>query len=182
MESKMLSKTEFLKARGFVPNNPQNCWCYLNEDKKEVVFSMWADLIKKHTAVIQSDNWKSKKGHKLSGEKDMLEKIHLVENDGCKAKVIIQYAKDKHSHRRTIRSYKRDLMNICLCQKYLSGKGDMFLIYPLYKNFDKPLPEFLFSEGFRLWVIPFDLESDKLLVPEQFLFLTENKNMELITA
>lgn len=110
----MLSKTEFLKARGFIPNNPQNSWCYLNEEKKVVVFSMWADLIKNRTAVIQSDNWSNKNGNKLAGENDILEKIHLVENKGYKAKVIIQYVKDKHSNRRTIRSYKRDLMDVKL--------------------------------------------------------------------
>jgi len=110
----MLSKTEFLKARGFIPNNPQNSWCYLNEEKKVVVFSMWADLIKNRTAVIQSNNWSNKNGNKLAGENDMLEKIHLVENEGYKAKVIIQYVKDKHSNRRTIQSYKRDLMDVTL--------------------------------------------------------------------
>ncbi len=53
-------------------------------------------------------------------------------------------------------------------QNYLSGTGDIVLIYPKNDSFVHPLPEFRFSESndLRLWVLPFCLESRKLLLPE----------------
>jgi len=52
--------------------------------------------------------------------------------------------------------------------KYLSGQGNLFLIYPMYKKFKEPLAEFLFEENLSLWVVPFDLINDDLLLPVQF--------------
>ncbi|WP_198266736.1 McrC family protein [sulfur-oxidizing endosymbiont of Gigantopelta aegis] len=53
-------------------------------------------------------------------------------------------------------------------QKYLSGQGNLFLIYPMHKKFKEPLAEFSFEENLSLWVVPFDLKNDELLLPEQF--------------
>ncbi len=53
-------------------------------------------------------------------------------------------------------------------QKYLSGQGNIFLIYPLHKLFQAPLAEFSLDENLSLWVIPFDLINDELLLPVQF--------------
>ena len=50
-------------------------------------------------------------------------------------------------------------------QKYLSGAGDMFLIYPSSSSFDNYLPPFQFSSELRLWVVPFDLQTDELDLP-----------------
>jgi len=52
-------------------------------------------------------------------------------------------------------------------QSYLDGKGDVVLIYPRTDTFNQPLPVFDFpkSKGLRLWVLPFCLESRRLLVP-----------------
>jgi len=52
---------------------------------------------------------------------------------------------------------------------FLAGKGDMFLIYPKHSNFDNYLSPFSFNEKLKLWVVPFDLNKDKLILPEQFL-------------
>ena len=51
-------------------------------------------------------------------------------------------------------------------QKYLDGKGDVFLIYPHHQDFQLPLDVFQYSDNLRLWVVPYDLESDSLLIPE----------------
>ena len=48
-------------------------------------------------------------------------------------------------------------------QKYMSGKGDMMLIYPAYEKFNTPLPVFNFDDKLRLWVVPFDLNKRKLV-------------------
>ncbi|MBL1321728.1 MAG: McrC family protein [Methylophaga sp.] len=40
-------------------------------------------------------------------------------------------------------------------QKYLSGKGNIFLIYPETDKFKLPLPAFDFGEGLKLWAVPF---------------------------
>jgi len=47
--------------------------------------------------------------------------------------------------------------------RYLSGHGDMLLIYPRSANFFEPLPRFEFSEELRLWAVPFDLDADELV-------------------
>ncbi|UOD32155.1 McrC family protein [Massilia violaceinigra] len=52
-------------------------------------------------------------------------------------------------------------------QSYLDSKGDVILIYPLTDLFDTGLPVFSFpkTEGLRLWVLPFCLQSRTLAVP-----------------
>lgn len=47
--------------------------------------------------------------------------------------------------------------------KYLSGKGDLMLIYPKHEKFALPIPYFKLDSDLRLWVIPFCVESDKLV-------------------
>ena len=42
-------------------------------------------------------------------------------------------------------------------QKYLSGSGDLFLVYPRTASFSKPFSPFHFSSQMRLHVLPFDL-------------------------
>lgn len=49
--------------------------------------------------------------------------------------------------------------------KYLDGNGEMLLIYPKTKNFKMPLPAFDYVDGLRLWVVPFDLETETMLWP-----------------
>ena len=48
--------------------------------------------------------------------------------------------------------------------KYLEGKGDLVLIYPKTQSFEIPLPPFYYSEALTLWVIPFCLENNKLIL------------------
>lgn len=47
-------------------------------------------------------------------------------------------------------------------QKYLGGHGDLVLIYPRCSTFMETLPVFRFSDTLRLWIAPFDLETDVL--------------------
>jgi len=48
-------------------------------------------------------------------------------------------------------------------QKYQDGEGDMLLIYPKHNGFQEPLPPFQFSDDLFLWVVPFDLQEEKLV-------------------
>ena len=48
-------------------------------------------------------------------------------------------------------------------QKYLQGRGELVLIYPRREAFQQALPPFDFGGGLRLWVLPFDLETERLL-------------------
>jgi 5-methylcytosine-specific restriction enzyme subunit McrC len=48
-------------------------------------------------------------------------------------------------------------------QKYLSGEGQLALIYPKRESFTKPLPLFDFGLGLSLWVLPFDLDTGCLV-------------------
>lgn len=50
---------------------------------------------------------------------------------------------------------------------YLSGQGDVVLIYPKTDSFEASPPEFQFkaSSELRLWVVPFCLKSKRLLCP-----------------
>lgn len=53
---------------------------------------------------------------------------------------------------------------------YLDGVGDVVLIYPRTDAFHSPLPMFDFpkTDGLRLWVLPFCLKEQQLLVPDSF--------------
>jgi 5-methylcytosine-specific restriction enzyme subunit McrC len=51
-------------------------------------------------------------------------------------------------------------------QKYLSGAGDMLLIYPKTVQFETILPPFHFDEKLTVWAVPFCLERDELLCPD----------------
>jgi 5-methylcytosine-specific restriction enzyme subunit McrC len=55
-------------------------------------------------------------------------------------------------------------------ERYLNGKGDMFLIYPKTNAFQQNLPPFIFSATLKLWVVPFDLESDEIHLPDNVSF------------
>lgn len=45
--------------------------------------------------------------------------------------------------------------------KYLNGKGELFLIYPAHDDFKEPIQySFDFSNSLKLWVVPFELQSD----------------------
>lgn len=56
--------------------------------------------------------------------------------------------------------------------RYLAGReGELALIYPAAKGFQQALPMFQFSDRLRLWVVPFDLRNDKLLMKPQTLQL-----------
>lgn len=48
-------------------------------------------------------------------------------------------------------------------QKYLTGEGDLVLIYPRRSRFQQALPVFEYAPGLRLWVVPFDLEVGRLI-------------------
>lgn len=51
--------------------------------------------------------------------------------------------------------------------KYLDGRGEMLLIYPLTKDFSETLPVFDFLSDLKLWVTPFDLDNDLLVWPNE---------------
>lgn len=48
--------------------------------------------------------------------------------------------------------------------RYVAGDGELVLIYPRTGQFDRMLPVFAFSPALRLWVVPFDLDTDSLQV------------------
>ncbi len=52
-------------------------------------------------------------------------------------------------------------------QHYLSGQGDMLMIFPRTASFSRALPPFEFSNTLRLWVTPFDLSADRLLINDE---------------
>jgi 5-methylcytosine-specific restriction enzyme subunit McrC len=52
--------------------------------------------------------------------------------------------------------------------KYLDGKGEMLLIYPLTETLPSILPPFDFSPDLRLWVTQFDLECDIMHWPSEW--------------
>jgi 5-methylcytosine-specific restriction enzyme subunit McrC len=51
---------------------------------------------------------------------------------------------------------------------YLGGKGDMLLIYPASRDVSTPLQSFEMKPGLQLWVLPFDLDEDRLNIPKDW--------------
>lgn len=60
-------------------------------------------------------------------------------------------------------------------QKYMSGKGNLYLIYPESTIFNKPLPVFEFDKNLRLYVVPF--KWSHVRGNEQDYVSFENKNL-----
>ncbi len=56
-------------------------------------------------------------------------------------------------------------------QKYLAGRVEMALIYPMTAQFMQALPPFDFSPELRLWVLPFDLDKDVLRAADEVGFM-----------
>lgn len=54
-------------------------------------------------------------------------------------------------------------------QKYLSGVGEMLLIYPKTSQFETMLAPFHFDDKLTVWAVPFCLERDELLCPDDML-------------
>lgn len=48
--------------------------------------------------------------------------------------------------------------------KYMNGQGHMMMIYPSHHHFLEPLSVFSFTNDLHLWVVPFDLYTEKLIV------------------
>ena len=58
-------------------------------------------------------------------------------------------------------------------QKYLSGEGELVLIYPKTDSFDEPIANhFVFQEGLNLWIAPFVIDS------QQGIYLQLNEAMK----
>jgi len=55
-------------------------------------------------------------------------------------------------------------------ERYLSGAGELLLIYPKTSTVSAPLPVFYFSDTLRLWVVPFDLELGQLTIASGSLY------------
>lgn len=47
--------------------------------------------------------------------------------------------------------------------KYMDGQGHMMMIYPSHQYFLEPLSVFSFTNNLHLWVVPFDLYTEKLI-------------------
>ena len=50
--------------------------------------------------------------------------------------------------------------------KYLNGSSDLVLIYPKHIHFEQPLPCFNLDQDLRLWVVPFCMEQDELIITQ----------------
>ncbi len=48
-------------------------------------------------------------------------------------------------------------------QRYLGAKGEMALLHPKTRAFTRPLPVFSYLADMKLWVLPFDLETDRCI-------------------
>ncbi|RBQ35307.1 restriction endonuclease [Rahnella aquatilis] len=47
-------------------------------------------------------------------------------------------------------------------QKYLDGKGEMYLIYPAHDDFSQPIQQhFAFSDNLKLWVVPYQITAKR---------------------
>lgn len=58
-------------------------------------------------------------------------------------------------------------------QKYLDGKGEMYLIYPAHDDFSQPIQQhFAFSDDLKLWVVPYLITAKrgkKMIWPDEAL-------------
>ena len=53
-------------------------------------------------------------------------------------------------------------------EKYMKGKGELYLIYPKHEKFDAPLDHFKFKPELQLNVVPYDLVNDECDIQLEF--------------
>ncbi|PLW66913.1 McrC family protein [Pseudohalioglobus lutimaris] len=58
--------------------------------------------------------------------------------------------------------------------KYMNGQGELVLIYPSHERFSVALEAFEFDKGLKLWVLPFDLNTGRLILSEGYSGALEN--------
>jgi 5-methylcytosine-specific restriction enzyme subunit McrC len=126
-------------------------------------------LIKEHYAV---KNYRSNPIFQLKPDilihKDS-ENIAILD---CKWKLL-----DSNSREKNYKISSSDMYQLyAYGNKYLKGRGKLFLIYPESDTFSEPLPVFKFDDDLELWVVPFkwsDKELDRVCFPtnDSFEFL-----------
>ena len=86
-----MSRSGFLKSKGFEMVNTYWSWCAINEKEKQVVVTLWDD----YNGVILARDWQRKaNGDFHPGYDDVLKKLDLVSYHGYELLVLKIYAKD----------------------------------------------------------------------------------------
>jgi len=75
-----MNRKQYIQSLGATCNNWQNSWSFIHREKKFVIFGDWQN---RHTGLIFSEDWKSKKtGRRTPGYKQSKEHIRLVWEEG----------------------------------------------------------------------------------------------------
>jgi len=115
-----------------------------------------------HLARHNSDNWFALKPDMLIKERN--KPVYVLDT---KWKLINSQLSDRKSKYLISQSDMYQLF--AYGHKYLKGKGEIFLVYPAHEDFSSPLLQFDYSSELHLWVVPYDLERDYLLIPDMCL-------------
>jgi len=90
-----MNRKQFIQSLGATCNNWQNSWSFIHREKKFVIFGDWQN---RHTGLIFSEDWKSKKtGRRTPGYKQSKEHIRLVWEEGYDLYVFPMYAEDPNA-------------------------------------------------------------------------------------
>lgn len=112
MGAKMKSRFAFLeKEFGAVPHNIRNSRCAVNHEKKLVIFSAWTDLVENGAVLIngKDQRWTHlENGSKAPGQKDALEKLDLIQNQGYSLRLIWLKVKEPITQPRKIEYWETE--------------------------------------------------------------------------
>lgn len=108
--SRPKNQTELLKRCGFDIKNVQWAWCAVSVERKEVIFTAWADNhIGDMTYRLLAHEYTTQAGGgDLLGYKDALEKLKLVKSEGYKAFMMIKTARNVKEVPRVMARLKTD--------------------------------------------------------------------------
>ena len=103
------NRSQLMDRLGAIQLNTVWSWCGVNEDKRRVYFSIWADNLIKDAAPrtykIQEPDWGvSENGGKSAARNDQDAKLALVFENGFEAWGYFIEAKDRTAHPREIAS------------------------------------------------------------------------------
>jgi predicted HNH restriction endonuclease len=93
-----MSRKQFILSHGATCNNWQNSWSFVNHEERFVIFGEWQN---RHTGLIFSEDWKSKRntGRGNPGFKESKENIRLVQEEGYRLFVFPMYATDPEAEK-----------------------------------------------------------------------------------
>ena len=81
-----MNRKQFIESQGATCKNWTWSWSFINESKRLIIFGAWDRYTNGKIAMILSEDWAERRGHKQAGYDQSREHIRLIEEEGYRLK------------------------------------------------------------------------------------------------